>query len=124
MDFKTIDPAKIIHDKDLRSEFVKIYNSSGLGQLQECNNCNGAFENAILKYQKKHIMLQKEFELLPNKVLHFEGKDYVNANITDEVALRAVQAGYSALFKRIPLELPQEVKVSTKPLKRGRKRKA
>lgn len=123
MDFKTMAASEIIHNKELRNAFVKVYNDSGLGQLAECDNCNGAFENAINKYQKKYVMGQKEYELLPNKVLHFEGKDYVNANLTDEVAAAAVKSGYSALFKRAPLKNDDEIKETKETQNRQRKNK-
>jgi hypothetical protein len=125
MDFKTISPATIIYNSDLRKEFVKVYNQSGLGYLDDCKNCNGKFHNAILKYQNKHNMSTKKYLLKANKVLPFENSHYVNANLTDEIAERAVKAGWGHLFAKIPVvseevafeDLPQE------PIKRGRKRK-
>lgn len=122
MDFKTIDAAEIIFNKELRSEFVKVYNESGLGTLAECNNCNGAFENAIKKYQNKYKMQEKQYVLKKDKILiDFEGKDYVNANLTDEVGARAVAAGYGHLFTKIPLGV--EVKAVETNIKEPRKRK-
>lgn len=125
MDFKTIDPAKVINDKELIKLFVIEYNNSGLGSIKECDNCAGAIHNAILKYQNKHKMNEKKYLLFQNKVLHFQGKDYVNANLTDEIGKAAVAAGYGHLFSKIPInageipfeELPQNLN------KRGRKRK-
>ena len=126
MDFKTIEPAKIIHNKELRSEFVKVYNQSGLGTLKECDNCAGAFHNAILKYQNKYKMAEKQYVLKSNAVLHFQGKDYVNANLTDEVGAAAVRAGYGHLFTKIALNVEEIVQVEEEvqlPVKRTRKRK-
>lgn len=126
MDFKTIEPAKVIHNKELRSEFVKVYNQSGLGTLKECDNCAGAFHNAILKYQNKYKMAAKQYVLKNNAVLHFQGKDYVNANLTDEVGAAAVKAGYGHLFAKVALNVEEVVEVQEAEInqpKRGRGRK-
>ena len=129
MDFKTIDPYKVVHDKEIRKAFVSVYNSSGLGTIKECDNCPGAFHNAIVKYQNKHKMSERNYVLKNDKVLLFNNNHYVNANLTDEIGAAAVAAGYGHLFSKIPsekkkAEVSQVIEtVSTEKGKRGRKRK-
>jgi hypothetical protein len=102
MDFKTIDPYKVVHDKEIRKMFVAVYNSSGIGTIKECDNCPGAFHNAIVKYQNKHKMNEKKYVLKNDKVLFFNNNHYVNANLTDEIGEAAVKAGYKDWFLKIP----------------------
>jgi hypothetical protein len=123
MDFKNIDPAKVIFNRQYRNEFIEVYNATGLGTLKPCNNCNGAFENAIIKYQNMFKNQEKKYLLKNNKVLQFKGKDYVNANLTDEVAAEAVAAGYQSFFLKIPLEGEEQVILPNENLTEPKKRK-
>jgi hypothetical protein len=123
MDFKTIDPYKVVHDKEIRKAFVNVYNSSGLGTIKECDNCPGAFHNAILKYQNKYKMNEKKYILKNDKVLLFNNNHYVNANLTDEVGSAAVAAGYGHLFSKVPTDIEVTEEVNIEQPKRGRKRK-
>ena len=123
MDFKTIDPYIVVHDKVVRKMFVEVYNASGLGTIKECDNCPGAFHNAILKYQNKYKMSEKKYVLKNDKVLLFNNNHYVNANLTDEVGAAAVAAGYGHLFSKVPTDIEVADEVNIEQPKRGRKRK-
>lgn len=138
--------SQVYNDPKLLAEFIGDFNARFGMNVKPCQDCSGTMYTYWIQWFKpaanfffSHDDCKCGYKLKEGHMIHWKGRDYVNKNLTKEIAQEILkeQPGFAQFFSEIPKQEPepepkeegvtltfQATKIEPKPkVTRTRKRK-